>query len=90
MTSEGNSALLPANVDRGPPLLRGLMNFQLYNNTLNDWSRGKQLILCPSKPPRLVIKCLILGEAEGDASGQRDTTLQKTAVREIKYREVCE
>ena len=31
MTSEGNSALLPANVDRRPPLQRGLMNFRLYH-----------------------------------------------------------
>ena len=31
MTSEGNSALLPANVDWRPPLQRGLMNFQLNN-----------------------------------------------------------
>ena len=31
MTSEGNSALLPANVDQRPPLQRGLMNFQLQN-----------------------------------------------------------
>ena len=29
MTSEDNSALLPANVDRQPPLQRGLMNFQI-------------------------------------------------------------
>ena len=29
MTSEGNIALLPANVDPRPPLQRGLMNFQL-------------------------------------------------------------
>ena len=33
MTSEGNSALLPANVDQRPPLQRGLMNFQLYKKT---------------------------------------------------------
>ena len=32
MTSVGNSALLPANVDRQPPLQRGLIiNFQLQN-----------------------------------------------------------
>ena len=31
MTSEGNSALLPANVDQRPPFQRGLMNFQLQN-----------------------------------------------------------
>ena len=29
MTSEGNSTLLPMNVDRRPLLQRGLMNFQL-------------------------------------------------------------
>ena len=33
MTSEGNRALSPANVDRRPPLQRGLMNFQLYKQT---------------------------------------------------------
>ena len=32
MTSEGNSALLPAIVDRRPPLQTGLMNFQLIAN----------------------------------------------------------
>ena len=53
MTSEGNSELLPANVDRRPPLQLGLMNFQvqnfrLYNKSLKDWSLGKQLILFPS------------------------------------------
>ena len=46
MTSEGNIAMLPANVDRWPPLQ--LQNFQLYNKTLKDWSLGKQLILFPS------------------------------------------
>ena len=29
MTSEDNSALLPANVDRQPPLQRSLMSFQI-------------------------------------------------------------
>ena len=29
MTSEGNSALLSANVDQLPPLQRGVMTFQL-------------------------------------------------------------
>ena len=29
LSSGGNSALLPENVDRRPPLQRGLMNFQL-------------------------------------------------------------
>ena len=48
MTSEGNSALLPAIVNRRPPSQRGLINFQLYNKTLQDWSLGKQLILFPS------------------------------------------
>ena len=57
MTSEGNSALLPANVDRRPPLQRGLMNFQLYNlKSLEDWSLGKQLILFLPD----LLKCLIL------------------------------
>ena len=44
MTSVGNSALLPANVDQQPPLQRGLIinfqlqNLQLYNKSLKDWS----------------------------------------------------
>ena len=44
MTSVGNSALLPANVDRQPPLQRGLIinfqlqNLQLHNKSLKDWS----------------------------------------------------
>ena len=42
ITSEGNSALLHAHVDRRPPLKRGFMNFQLenfqlYNKSLKDW-----------------------------------------------------
>ena len=48
MTSKGNSALLPTNDDRRPPFQRGLMNFQLYNKSLEDWFLGKQLILFPS------------------------------------------
>ena len=54
MTSESNSALLPANVDRQPPLQRvlknfQLKNFQLYDKSLKDcWFLGKQLILSPS------------------------------------------
>ena len=50
MTSEGNSALLPANVDRRPPLLLPLhvFLFVLYNKSLNDWSLGKRFILFPS------------------------------------------
>ena len=38
MTSEGNSTLLPANVDRRPPLpaQRGFMNFQLQNFQLYE------------------------------------------------------
>ena len=49
MTSEGNSALLPVNVDRRPPLLLPLhvFLFVLYNKSINDWSLGKQLILFP-------------------------------------------
>ena len=53
MTSEGNSALLPANVDRRSPLLLPLLVFVvvvfflLYNKSLNDWPLGKQLILFP-------------------------------------------
>ena len=48
ITSEGNSALLPANVDRRPLSQRGVMNFRLYDKSLKDWSLGKQLILFPS------------------------------------------
>ena len=53
MTSDGNIALLPANVDRRPLFLRDSMNFllqkfQLYNKSLKDRSLGKQLILFPS------------------------------------------
>ena len=47
MTSEGNSALLPANVDRRSQLQLGLMNFQLYNKPL---SLGKQSICFPRIP----------------------------------------
>ena len=51
MTSEGNIALLSANVYRRLPL-QGLMNFQLqnfqlYNKLLKDWSVGRGLILIP-------------------------------------------
>ena len=47
ITSEGSSALLPANVYRWSPLQRGFMNFQLqnfqlYNKSLKDWSHQKQ------------------------------------------------
>ena len=54
MTSEGNSALLPANVDRRPPLQQGLMNFQLqnfqlFNKSHKDWSLWKQSILFPQE-----------------------------------------
>ena len=64
MTSEGNSALLPADVDRPLPLQRGLMNFQLqnfqlYNISLKDWSLWKQLILFPLNLNVSVIKCLL-------------------------------
>ena len=54
VTSEGYSALFPADVDRQPPLQRVLMNFQLenfqlYDKSLKDcWFLGKQLILFPS------------------------------------------
>ena len=42
LTSEGNSALLPANVNRRPPVLLPLhvFLFVLYNKWLNDWSLG--------------------------------------------------
>ena len=59
MTSEGNSALLPADVDRPLPLQRGLMNFQLYNISLKDWSLWKQLILFPLNLNVSVVKCLL-------------------------------
>ena len=35
MTSQGNSALLPANVNWQPPLQPGFMNFQLYTVTIH-------------------------------------------------------
>ena len=41
MTSDGNrrsSALLLANVKRRSPIQRRLMNFQLYNKSLEGWS----------------------------------------------------
>ena len=66
MTSEGNSALLPANVDQPLPLQRGLMNFQLQNFQLYNKSlksrdckyqeslarpkKSKILIICQKKP----------------------------------------
>ena len=62
VTSEGNSALLPANVIYNRRYVQwGLMNFQpqnfqLYNKSLKDWSFEKQSILFPSGP---VIKCLM-------------------------------
>ena len=48
---EGNSALLPTNVDWQWPLQQSLMDFQLQNFQLykalklKDWILGKQLIL---------------------------------------------
>ena len=50
MTSEGNNALLTANVDQRPPLLLSLhvFLFVLYNKSLNECSLGKQLISFPS------------------------------------------
>ena len=52
MTSEGKSALLPANVDARPPPQRGLMNssFEIFSSTTNHWSLGKLLILLPRIP----------------------------------------
>ena len=46
--SEGNSALLPADVDQRLPLQQDLgyfqrQNFQLYHKSLKDWSLRKQL-----------------------------------------------
>ena len=38
VTSGGNNALLPTNVDGRPPLQRGLMNFQLQNFQLYNKS----------------------------------------------------
>ena len=47
--SEGNSILLPMNVDRRPPLLRGLTNFKISSYiSSQDWSFGKQLSVFPS------------------------------------------
>ena len=49
--SEGNSALLPTNVDWRRPLQQSLMDFQLQNfqlyKSLIDWILRKQLILFP-------------------------------------------
>ena len=49
--SEGNSALLPSNVDWQRPLQQNLMDFQLQNfqlyKSLKDWILVKQLILFP-------------------------------------------
>ena len=49
--SEGNSALLPTNVDWQRPLQQNLMDFQLQNfqlyKSLKDWILVKQLILFP-------------------------------------------
>ena len=51
MISEGNSALLPVNVDRRLPLQQRLMNFQLQNFHFGSASGnyeilGKQIINC--------------------------------------------
>ena len=53
MTSEGNNALLPANVDHLSLLQGGLMNssfqkFPAIYKSQKDWSFRKQLILFPS------------------------------------------
>ena len=61
MISEGNSALLPVNVDRRLPLQQRLMNFQLQNFHFGSASGnyeilGKQNELFPLGP---VIKCLL-------------------------------
>ena len=54
MMSGVNSALLPANVDRRPPLQRGLMNSSfrvssyITNHLVKVWFLGKQLMLFPS------------------------------------------
>ena len=56
MTSEGNSALLPANVDLRPPLQQGLINFQLYNKSLKDCHSGNSQFCFPQESqsfPRL-------------------------------------
>ena len=49
MMSEGNSALLLANIDQRPPLHASVF-IVLYNKSLNYWSLGKQLVLFPSNP----------------------------------------
>ena len=56
MTSDGNNALLPANVDRSRDLFHEFVHENvflrgLYNKSLKDCSLGKQLILFPSAPP---------------------------------------
>ena len=51
MTSEGNSALLPANVDRSRDLFHKFVHEKVFlrglhaGKSLKDWSLGKQLIL---------------------------------------------
>ena len=58
--SEGNSALLPTNVDWRWLLQQNLMDFQLQNfqlyKSLKDWILGKQLILFPlSRVTKLMV-----------------------------------
>ena len=59
---EGNSALLPTNVDWRRPLQQSLMDFQLQNfqlyKSLIDWILGKQLILFPLKQQNLLMVSL--------------------------------
>ena len=58
MTSEGDSALLSANVDRRPPLLLHVFLFVLCNKSLNDWSLRKRFILFSLAAPRENIEIL--------------------------------
>ena len=56
MKSEGNSTLLPANVDQWLLSQLGLVDLQLYNKSLKDWPLGQQLILFPSIFPSATLR----------------------------------
>ena len=77
MTSEGNSALLPANVTkRFNEFPASKFPANIYNKSLKDWSLEKQLILIPSNLLRFSgnemnclprDQCLILTSFPGQA-----------------------
>ena len=78
MTSEGNSALLPANVTkRFNEFPASKFPANIYNKSLKDWSLEKQLILIPSNLLRFSgnkmnclprDQCLILTSFPGQAT----------------------